>query len=169
MVPFASTGDFGYSERDLGPDRVEVTYRGAAVPVSPIDSRNDPKTQAELDKSHDLALWRAAQIAAARNKAGLKIENETHNSDVTVHNRTYYRPSPFYDPFYDPFWPHHRPFPPFYDDDPPIPETIQTATARAEEKLTVTFYDAFDAKAEGMLSTSDTLARMQAIRGSSFY
>ena len=41
----------------------EVTYRGEAVRVSASNPRDDSRTQAEQDKAHDLALWRAAQIA----------------------------------------------------------------------------------------------------------
>src|SRR3954467_2826600 len=71
MVPYGAEGsDFGYESQDLGPDRVAVTYRGDAVSVSPSDPRNDSRAKAELDKVRDLALWRAAQIANERGKAG---------------------------------------------------------------------------------------------------
>ena len=175
MVPLGTGGDFGYSSKDLGPDHVEVTYRGDEVTVSVSNPRDDSRTKAELDKAHDLALWRAAQIAQERGKAGLKIDNENRDSDIEVQRRSYYRPSPFYDPFWDayddPFWPRHsfyrRPF--LHDDWPYAYQQVQTASARAEIKLTVTLYEAFDPKVEGMLSTAETLSKLQAARSGAVY
>jgi len=176
MVPVGTTGDFGYSSKDLGPDRIEVTYRGDAVTVSVSNPRDDSRTQAELDKAHDLALWRAAQIANERGKAGLKVENEKRDSDVEVQHRAYYRPSPFYDPFWDPyddpFWPRHgyyrRPY--YYGDDwPYYYQQVRTATARAEIALTVTLYQSYDPKVDGMLSTAETLAKLKATRSGAVY
>jgi hypothetical protein len=176
MVPFGTGGDFGYSSRDVAPDRIEVTYRGDTVRVSVSNPRDDGRTQSELDKAHDLALWRAAQIANERGKAGLKIESENRDSDVEVQRRSYYRPSPFYDPFLDPyddpFWPrrgyyHRRPF--WHDDWPYSYQQVRTATARAEITLTVTLYQSYDPKVEGMLSTAETLAKLQAARSGAVY
>ena len=175
MVPLGTGGDFGYASKDLATDRIEVVYRGDAVSVSVSNPREDSRTKAELDKAHDLALWRAAQIANERGKAGLKIENEQRDSDVEVQRRSYYRPSPFYDPFLDPyddpFWPrhgfyHHHPF---YDDWPYSYQQVRTATARAEITLTVVLYQAYDPKVEGMLSTAETLAKLKAARSGAVY
>ena len=171
MVPLGSSGDFGYSERDLGPDRIEVSYRGDAVPVSPYRPREDGRAKAELDLAHDLALWRAAQIAQDRGKAGLKIEFENRDSDVVVQQRTYYRPDRFYDPFFDPyddpFWPttcrYCGPGPMYHFDH------VRTAMARAEVRLTVSLHEIFDPEVEGMLGTSDTLARLKVSRGGAVY
>jgi hypothetical protein len=175
MVPLGASGDFGYSSRDVAADRIEVTYRGDAVSVSVSNPRDDSRTQAELDKARDLALWRAAQIATERGKAGLKIENEKRASDVEVQRRSYYRPSPFYDPFWDPyddpFWPHRHGFyrRPFYDDWPYSYQQVRTATARAEITLTVVLYQAYDPKVEGMLSTAETLTKLKATRSGAVY
>jgi hypothetical protein len=173
MVPLGSSGgDFGYASKDLGPDRIEVSYRGDAVSVSASNPRDDSRTKAELDKAHDLALWRAAQIAQERGKAGLKIESEDRDSDIEVQRRSYYRPSPFYDPFWDPyddpFWPRYRR--PFWHDDWPYSyQQVRTATARAEIRLTVTLYQSFDPKVTGMLSTAETLAKLKAARSGVVY
>jgi hypothetical protein len=175
MVPLGTAGDFGYSSKDLGADRVEVTYRGDVVTVSVSNPRDDSRTKAELDKAHDLALWRAAQIAQERGKAGLKIDNENRDSDIEVQRRSYYRPSPFYDPFWDPyddpFWPRHsfyrRPF--LHDDWPYSYQQERTASARAQIKLTVTLYTEYDPKAEGMLPTAETLSKLQAARSGAVY
>jgi hypothetical protein len=176
MVALGTSGDFGYSSKDLGTDRVEVTYRGDAVKVSVSNPREDARTQMELDKAHDLALWRAAQIAEERGKAGIKIENEKRDSDVEVQNHSYYRPSPFYDPFWDPyddpFYPgyHRRAF--FYGYGGGFPysyQQVRNATARAEITLTVILYPEYDPKAEGMLSTAETLSKMKAARAGAVY
>ncbi|GAB2179018.1 CC0125/CC1285 family lipoprotein [Dongia sp. agr-C8] len=174
MVALGTSGDFGYTSKELGPDRVEVTYRGDAVQVSVSNPREDARTQMELDKAHDLALWRAAQIAQERGQAAFKIDNERRNSDVEVQRRTYYRPSPFYDPFWDPyddpFWPgyRHRPF--LYGGGYPyIQQQVRTATARAEITLTVTLYPEYDPKVDGLLSTAETLAKLQATRAGAVY
>jgi len=168
-------GDFGYSSKDLGANQVEVTYRGDAVSVSASNPREDARTKAEQDKAHDLALWRAAQIAEGRGKAGLKIDNENRDSDVEIQRRSYYRPSPFYDPFWDPyedpFWPHHgfyrRPY--LHDDWPYSYQQVQTANVRAQIRLTVTLYPEYDPKVEGMLSTAETLSRLKAARSGAVY
>jgi hypothetical protein len=166
-------GDFGYTSKDLAPDRIEVTYRGDRVSVSVSNPRDDSRTKAEQDMARDLALWRAAQIANERGKGGLKVENEKSDSDVEVQHRSYYRPSPFYDPFWDPyddpFWPHYRRRPFFYDDWPYSYQQVRTATARAEITLTVTLYQSFDPKIDGMLSTAETLAKLKATRSGAVY
>ena len=177
MAPFGVNGAFGYSERDLGPiqgaEKIEVTYRGNTVRVDPRNPRDDFRNKVELDKAYDLALWRAAQIAAARHKAGLRVENDSKNSDVEVTHRTYYRPDPFYDPYFspydDPFWPPYNrlngpDYGPMYRF-----EDVPSATSRAEAKLTVTLYDAFDPKVDGMLATDSTLTQLQAKRGAEMY
>jgi hypothetical protein len=173
MAPFGINGDFGYLERDLAPDRIEVTYRGASVKVDARNPRDDFRNKIELDKAYDLALWRAAEIAADRHKAGLKVEKDSKNSDVDLQRHTYYRPSPFYDPFFDPyddpFWPPYSrlngpDYGPMYRF-----QEVRTATSRAEAKLTVTLYDAFDPNVDGMQATDSTLARLKAARGGEMY
>ena len=172
MAPFGINGPSGYSERDLGPDRIEVEYRGATVSVSPTAPRNDARTVAEQDKAHDLALWRAAQIAVQRGRAGLKIESEKRDSDVEIRHRTVYQR----DPFYDPGWRYGDPFPgrfyggPFGFYGPPYDvQDIATATAQADVKLTIVLSVSFDPKADGMLSAAETATRLQALRGNATY
>lgn len=175
MVSLGTSGDFGYTSKDLGADRIEVTYRGDAVKVPASNPRDDHRTEMELDKAHDLALWRVAQIAQERGMAAFKVDNEKRDSDVEVQRRSYYRPSPFYDPFWgpyhDPFWPrgahYRRPY--LYDDWPYSYQQVRSATARAEITLTVTLFPEFDPQAEGVLSTAETLAKMQAARAGAVY
>ena len=173
MAPFGVNGEFGYSERDLGGDKIEVTYRGASVKVAAQNPRDDFRNRLELDKAYDMALWRAAEIATERHKTGLRVESDSKNSDVDVHRHTYYRPDPFSDPFFDPYddpyWPpFHRlngpDFGPMYRF-----QDVQTATSRAEVKVTVRLYDAFDPNVDDMLATDATLARLKAARSGEMY
>jgi hypothetical protein len=173
MVPLGSTGDFGYSARDVGPDKIEVSYRGEAVPVSVANPRDDARTRVQLDLARDLALWRAAQIAQERRKAGLTVASEKSDSDVTIQQRNYYRPSPFTDPFFDPyddpFWPGYRRGPwPGYGPQYRF-EQVRTATLRAIVTLTVTLSQNYDPKVADMQSTEQVLAKMQATRSGVVY
>src|SRR5215510_14299236 len=116
MVPLGQTGDFGYSERDLGEDRIEVSYIGSSIRVSSTQGRNDSRVTAEQAKVHDLALWRAAQIADQRGMDAMKIESETRDTDLDVTQQYV----PAYGPYGYGYW--HRPYyccRPwwFYDDD----------------------------------------------------
>jgi hypothetical protein len=178
MVALGTSGDFGYSSKDLDGDLVEVNYRGDAVKVSASNPRDDSRTEMELDKAHDLALWRAAQIAQERGKPAFKVENERRYSDVEVQRRSYYRPSPFYDPFWDPYDDplgprygfYRRPFLYGYGSDFPYSyQQVRTATARAQITLTVKLYPEYDPKEEGLLSTAETLAKLQATRAGAVY
>ena len=84
MVPLGQTGDFGYSERDVGTDRIEVTYTGSNIRVSSSEGRDDSRLVAEREKTRDLAIWRAAQIADQRGMVAMKIENEARDTDLQV-------------------------------------------------------------------------------------
>ena len=84
MVPIGAAGEFGYSERDIGEDRIEVSYIGAAIRVSSHQLRNNSRVADEQVKVHDLALWRGAQIADQRGMAAMKIENEERETDVEL-------------------------------------------------------------------------------------
>jgi hypothetical protein len=166
MVPLGQTGDFGYSERDLGPDRIEVTYTGATIPVSASQGRNDSRVQAELAKIHDLALWRAAQVADQRGMAAMKIENETRDSNVNVTQQYVQR----YSPFYDPFWPRrHFCCGPWYDDDPFYYQPVRRANAQSVSRLTVLLLKQYDPKDATQLSVKDTLTKLQTARAGAVY
>jgi len=169
MVPLGQTGDFGYSEKDLDQDRIEVTYTGATIPVSSRQGRDDARVAAELDKIHDLALWRAAQIADQRGMAGMKVENETRDTDVNVTQQYVQHIAPYY-PYY---W--HRPYyccgPSwFYDDDYPYYyQPVRRANAQAVTKLTVLLLKQYDANDKAQLSVKDTLIHLQTARSGAVY
>ena len=171
MVPLGQTGDFGYSERDIGTDRIEVTYTGSNIRVSSVQGRNDSRVSAEQAKIRDLALWRAAQIADQRGMEAIKIENETRDTDLQVTQQYVQRLAPFpyygYGGFGHPYWRHHYCCG-FYDDDYYI-EPVRRAHAQSVTTLTILLLKTRDPNDAAQLSVKDTLARLQAARSSAAY
>jgi hypothetical protein len=166
MVPLGQTGDFGYSERDVGTDRIEVTYTGANLRVSSSQGKNDSRMVAERAKTRDLAIWRAAQIADQRGMAAMRIENETRDSNVNV-TQQYVQ---HYSPFYDPFWPRrHFCCGPFYDDDPFYYQPVRRASAQSVSTLTVLLLKQYDPHDTTQLPVKDTLTKLQTARSGAVY
>lgn len=98
MQPLSVAGNFGFSERDVDADTIEVTYRGANVQVSAREPRADSRVTAEKEKVRDLALLRAAQIAQERGIKAIRIVNEKTDSDIDVQSYPRCRPAPFWGP-----------------------------------------------------------------------
>lgn len=172
MVPLGQTGDFGYSDRDLGKDRIEVTYTGSVIRVSSRAGREDSRVKAELAKIHDLALWRAAQIADQRGVAAMKIENETRDTDVRVTQQYVQSFGAFgYGPYY-PYGYYRRGFccgPSWYYDDPFYYQPVRRANAQAVTTLTVQLLKQQDPNDATQLSVKDTLAKLQSERAGAVY
>src|SRR5688572_28706029 len=82
MVPLGQTGDFGYSERDVGTDRIEVTYTGSNIRVSFSQGREYSRLVADRAKTRDLAIWRAAQFADQRGMAAMRTDDEARDTAV---------------------------------------------------------------------------------------
>lgn len=168
MVALGQTGDFGYSERDLGADRIEVTYAGAAVRVPVNATRDDARVQAEMAKTHDLALWRAAQIADGRGMAAMKIEKETRDTNIQVSQYLVPHSSPLgyrrygypYSYYGGPGW--------FYDD-PFYYQPVRRGAGRVTTTLTVLLLKVHDPDDAAQFSVKDTLSRLQAARSGATY
>jgi len=170
MVPLGQTGDFGYSERDIGQDRIEVTYTGSNIRVSSSQGKDDSRVKAERAKIHDLALWRAAQIADQRGMAAMKIENEARDTDVQVTQQ--YIPS--YPPFgYGPYWGYRRYGyccgPSWFYDDPYYYQPVRRADAQSVATLTVLLLKQYDPTDKSQLSVKETLTRLQSARAGAAY
>lgn len=169
MVALGQTGDFGYTDRDLDAGRIEVTYTGAAVRVPAGASRNDARLQAELAKTHDLALWRAAQIADQRGMAAIKIDKEIRDTDIQVTRQLVPTAVPF---GYRPYWSHYgyygRPSW-FYDDDPFYYQQIRRGAGRVTTTLTVILLKTQDPNDATQLSVKDTLTKLQSERSGAVY
>lgn len=105
MQPLAVAGSFGFSERTIDADTIEVTYRGAQVQVDSRNARSDTRLEAEKLKVRDLALLRAAQLAQEKGASGLLVVSERVDSDVDVRSRPACRPSPYWGPWgYRPYY-----------------------------------------------------------------
>lgn len=172
MVPLGQTGDFGYSAHDLDANRIEVTYTGASVRVPTDASRNDPSVQAELAKTRDLALWRAAQIANERGMAAMKIEKESSDTDVKVRRDYVQRPYPFaYGPGFCCGYRHYGYYgsPWWFNDYPYYYAPVKRAAGRVTTTLTVQLFKVRNADDSTQLSVADTLSKMKAERTGAAY
>ena len=80
LSPLEQAKQFGYTDRDIAPDRFEVTYLGPRRRViSAVPTPRDAETQPARTEAMDFATWRAAQIALARGIKGLRIvDRQTH-------------------------------------------------------------------------------------------
>jgi len=174
MVPLGQTGDFGYSERDIGQDRIEVTYTGSNIRVSSSQGKDDSRVKAERAKIHDLALWRAAQIADQRGMAAMKIENETRDTDVQVTRQYVQSIPPFgYGPYYPYGWGRYGYGyccgPSWFYDDPYYYQPVRRAKAQSVTTLTVLLLKQYDPTDKSQLSVKETLTRLQSARAGAAY
>jgi hypothetical protein len=169
MAPLGVNGPFGYSEQPIVEDRTTITYTGPYRFVNSNNPRGDSRLQGELDKTYDLALWRAAQIGQQQGYVAFKVEKEQRDSDVQVTSRPVYYPAPvyiyrpygyrgFYRPYYGPWG--------FYGD---YYGVSRSAQARAVIRLSIRYSRTLDVDKEGLISIPDTLSRMQAKWGSATY
>lgn len=100
MVPFDETGSYGFSEIQLAADRYEVRYVSPRLRTSSIDPERSGEIEAQRQRSFDLALWRAAEVAERNGFPAFIVEQDNRNVALAV--RT--------EPMSSPFWPYH----PFY-------------------------------------------------------
>lgn len=167
MVPLGQTGDFGYSERDVGTDKIEVTYTGSNIRVSSSQGKGDSRLVAERAKTRDLALWRAAQIADQRGMSAMKVENEARDTDVQV-TRDYV---PAYRPYYPYGWRRYGYCcgPSWFYDDPFYHQPVRRAYGQAVTTLTVHLLKQHDPNDKTQMSVKETLARLQSARAGAAY
>ncbi len=180
MQPLSVAGNFGFSDRNVDDDTVEVTYRGAEVTVSSRTPREDARISAEKEKVHDLALLRAARIAQERGIPAIRIVSEKTDSDVDVQSYPRCRAAPFWGA--PGFWGypgygygyggygygyrHHRGYY-GWPDDYACSET-RSAKGKATSVLTVDLVKA-PAASDAVLSTAETITRLEKIYATSTY
>src|SRR3546814_2691378 len=89
-----TTGSFGWFDEDLGRDRVRVGYR-APIERASAFSRAERRQEAArlVNLSYDLALLRAAEVAADSGAPSFDIDERENNVDLAVHPG--YAPDPF--------------------------------------------------------------------------
>lgn len=96
MQPLAIAGNFGFTDRKIDTDTIEVTYRGAEVKVNSRNARNDSRVAAEKVKVRDLALLHGTKLAKEQGAVAIRIVNEKVDSDVDVRSRPSCRPGPLW-------------------------------------------------------------------------
>lgn len=85
-VPLGTGSGFGYSEQPAGGQRYVITYDApirTAFTFNTAEGRRD--ADAEIARSYDLALMRAAEIALANNAPAFRVSNRTNDIDVRNH------------------------------------------------------------------------------------
>lgn len=97
MSPLEHAKRYGYSDRELAPDRFEVSYQGPRHPVpSALPTLPEPQVAPVRAEALDLATWRAAALALARGFKGLRVIDRQSFVDV--------RPDFLYDGTPSPTW-----------------------------------------------------------------
>jgi len=89
MSPLSEARTFGYSERTVARDEIEVTYLGRARFVSLIRNDRRRDTAIARKQAEELALWRGAQVALARKAKAFQVLNRRSNVDVEIRDHHY--------------------------------------------------------------------------------
>jgi hypothetical protein len=93
MVPMGPSGNYGYSEVMLQPDHYQVSYLTPPIKVSIDRTDRESEIAAAKTKTHDLALWRAAQLGREKGFSALKITDEHTDTNVNTNVQRSYQPS----------------------------------------------------------------------------
>lgn len=107
LSPKAVTGSFGYSERQIEPDRFEVSFSGPrrSTYSYPGALRRDRDEDTARREAYDLAAWRVAQIVEARGFVGFRILERNTNVDSVKYANDYWGgPGGYYGPGYGYGW-----------------------------------------------------------------
>ncbi len=75
MTPLKKARSFGYQEARLGRSEWEVTYFGPLRRVAP-GAAQETQIQQAIQRSRELALWRAAQLALREGRASFDVVRE---------------------------------------------------------------------------------------------
>lgn len=172
MQPLAVAGNFGFTDRAIDDDTIEVVYRGAEITVSNRNARNDTRLEAEKLKVRDLALLHGAKMARDRGATAIRVATERVDSDTDVRSQPRCRPSPFWGP--PGYWgygyrPHHYGYGygaygwpgPYYDC-----HESRWAKGRATAVLTL---DMVPAGTEGSEEVAALIARLEQIYAQATY
>lgn len=84
MSPLADARTFGYSERSVASDRVEVTYLAPTRRVSLDRTERTAEIAGARRLAEDLALWRAAQVAIARKAAAFRVVDRRSDANLLL-------------------------------------------------------------------------------------
>lgn len=169
MVAIEVTGgDYGFSETKLGDSEYQVRYVEPRLQVSADRASRQSATDTAKQRSYDLALLRAVQLAGEQGYSALQVLRERRDADVDVLERRYRRAWPFagFGYFGHPFYGHRPWFPYHYDEYPYFPYypydgdylARDAAFARVSATLTVKF---LEEPREGSLDVAKTASDLQ--------
>jgi len=112
MVPLATTGEYGYSEKMIGQDLYEIRFTSPRLRATEDDARSHG-LEGEKQRAYDMALWRAAQLAQDTGHPAFKVQQESRDVDVAVRREPVYPaypPPPYYYGRHRD-WPYYWPYP----------------------------------------------------------
>lgn len=84
MSPLSEARTFGYSERSLAADQIEVTYLAPARDVSLSREARASEIAMARVLAEDLAMWRAAQVAIARKARAFRVLNRRSDANLEL-------------------------------------------------------------------------------------
>ena len=124
---------------------------------------------AEREKTRDLAIWRAAQIADQRGMAAMKIENEARDTDLQVTRDYGYGYG--YGPYYPYGWRRYGYWgrPTWFYDEPYYYQPVRRAYGQAVTTLTVQLLKQYDSDDQTQLPVKETLTRLESARSGAAY
>ena len=96
MSPYDAREGFGYSERRVNALRYEVSYQGPSLRTWLGRNRRAEDVVAARGFSHDLALWRAAELATELGFAAFTVANSQTDVEVEIVDQI-----PYFEPFRD--------------------------------------------------------------------
>jgi hypothetical protein len=168
MVALDSNGDYGFSETKLGESEYQVRYVEPRLQVASDQASRQSAIETAKQRSYDLALLRATQLAEAQGYPALEVVRERRDADVDVTERLYRRVWPFagFGYYGHPFYGHRPWFPYHYDEYPYFPYhpydydyvARDAAYARVSTTLTVKF---LREPGGGALDVAETAASLQ--------
>jgi len=89
MSPLEAGAGYGYAERSLGDAHFEVDYVSPTMRTSLVREVREADVAEVRELASDLALWRAAELAAGRGFAAFTVDDR--RTDVEVIDRVRYR------------------------------------------------------------------------------
>lgn len=87
MSALSEARSFGYSERSLAADQIEVTYLAPARDVSLDREVRTAEIASARVLAEDLAMWRAAQVAITRKAKAFRVLNRRSDANLELRER----------------------------------------------------------------------------------
>lgn len=134
MSPLEIAGRYGYSERDLAPGRIEVSFLTPAQPTGFDEARRNADAERIRALAQDLAMWRAAELSLGRGSPAFEVVDSRVDVQFDIREQSYY--PPYYGAGYPPFYPplidaRRRAIYPWAYDDLPVLYRTNEVQARA--------------------------------------